>query len=290
MQFNLYKDIKLFYQDTYDVLMRHEAQNLVPLGNIIIGNTGKDKTDWRDPANWFMATVSDNTGIRLTAIMTPPHNLTLYTTDNQNNNEVLTCLINGISGTGFSIEGVMTENVLAENFARAYTEFKGIKYNISRRQRIYELLEVNSDISSVGNLRLAQESDMSFFPYWLEGFNSDSFGSTLSVHSDPEQYLYHISTGKLYILEDNGTPVSMAKITREMQTVSGISAVYTPPYFRNKGYATSCVAALSRLVLERGFSKCVLYTDLANPTSNSIYQKIGYKPICDASEIKFERI
>ena len=74
MQFKKYNCVNNFYADTYDVLMRHEAQNLIPLGNIIIGHEGKDKTDWRDPANWYMATVSDSGGIRLTAVMTPPHN------------------------------------------------------------------------------------------------------------------------------------------------------------------------------------------------------------------------
>jgi predicted GNAT family acetyltransferase len=80
----------------------------------------------------------------------------------------------------------------------------------------------------------------------------------------------------------------MAQKNREMQTVSGVSYVYTPPYFRGKGYATSCVADLSRLLLKEGFTKCVLYTDLANPTSSSIYQKVGYRPVCDSLEIKFE--
>ena len=288
MKFKLYDDVNTFYKDTYDVLMRHEAQNLVPLGNIIIGNEGKDKTGWRDPANWFMATVSDDAGIRLTAIMTPPHNLTLYATDNLINETALICLIDGLSETGFYVPGVMSDNALAESFAKLYTNEKGMGYGINKRQRIYELLEVSSDISSIGKIRLTRESDMSFLPYWIEGFNSDCFGSALEVNADAERYRYHIATGKQYVLEVNDTPVSMTKIAREMQTVCGVGQVYTPPCFRGKGYATSCVAAVSRLVLERGFSKCVLYTDLANPTSNSIYQKIGYKPICDSLEIRFE--
>jgi len=79
----------------------------------------------------------------------------------------------------------------------------------------------------------------------------------------------------------------MAGITREMQTVSGIAHVYTPPYFRGRGYASSCVAQLSQLILDKGFAKCVLYTDLANPTSNSIYMKMGYRAICDSLMLKF---
>ena len=79
-----------------------------------------------------------------------------------------------------------------------------------------------------------------------------------------------------FFLEDeNGIPVSMAGFTREMETAIGVAFVFTPPYFRGKGYASSCVAKLSQVALDRGYKRCVLYTDLLNPTSNSIYQKIG---------------
>ena len=288
MHYIQYNDIKRFYGDTFNVMMRHEAQNLVPLGNVIIGNEGKDKTGWRDPANWFMATISDGTGIKLTAIMTPPHNLTLYATNNEINDEAINRLVDGLLMNGIIINGVMTESDLALRFAKAYTISKGIKYKVNKNQRIYELCEVNPDIPSIGNLRSARESDMAFLPYWSEGFNNDCFGSNPAVSSDAGHYRYDISTGNLYILEFNNTPVSMAKINRKMMTVCGVGYVYTPPYFRGRGYATSCVAEISRLILERGFTKCVLYTDLANPTSNSIYQKIGYDPICDSMEIKFE--
>ena len=110
----------------------------------------------------------------------------------------------------------------------------------------------------------------------------------MPIPNDTEEpYHYGISTKKLYILEVDGVPVTMAGITQEIQTVCGIAYVYTPPYYRGKGYATSCVAQLSQIALERGFTKCVLYTNLANPTSNSIYQKIGYNPICDSLMLKF---
>jgi predicted GNAT family acetyltransferase len=132
---------------------------------------------------------------------------------------------------------------------------------------------------------------MHFFPYWVEAFTaSEKFGNTeMSAPQDAEYYRYRLSTKKLYVLEVDGIPVSMAGLTREMQTVIGVAFVYTPPYFRNMGYATSAVAQISKIALDKGFEKCVLYTDLANPTSNSIYQKIGYKPICDSLQLKFEQ-
>lgn len=289
MQFKLYADVHEFYKDTYEVLMRHEAQNMIPLGNLIMGHEGKDKTDWRDPVHWLMATVSNASGIQLTALMTPPHNITLYATDNLIHPEAVDCLIVGLKDR--DLPGVITEKTLAEHFARAYTRPKGITIHTTMNQRIYELTAVNPDIQQVGTIRLLNEQDMPFFPYWAEAFNAaGSYGKTdMSIpQEDATPYLYRIASKKIYILEDNGIPFAMAGFTRVMQTAIGVAFVYTPPYERRKGYATSIVAQISQLALDKGFTKCVLYTDLANPTSNSIYQKIGYTPVCDSLQLRFE--
>jgi len=267
--------------------MRHEAQNILPLGHLLIGHEGKDKEGWRDPVNWYMATVSDASGIRLTAIMTPPHNVALYVTDNKIDAAAITCLIDGIAD--HPIPGVVAEKSLAEYFAKAYTTSKGMTFEIAMDQRIYELTEVNPKIPQIGTVRLAEENDMPFLPFWFEAFYAaGTYGSTtMKIPHDPQPYRYRISKNNLYILEDNGVPVSIAGLNREMQTVIGVGPVYTPPYYRGKGYASSCVAQISQIALDKGFTTCVLYTDLANPTSNSIYQKIGYKPICDSLMLKF---
>ena len=288
MQFRLYTDVHEFYSDTYNVLMRHEAQNMIPLGNIIIGYEGKDKTTWRDPVNWLMATVSDAEGIQLTAIMTPPHNITLYATDNIINPKAINCLIDGLKDQ--EIPGVTTEKTLAEYFAKEYTAQKGLTFKTTMSQRIYELKAVNPDVKQFGVVRLLDEKDMHFFPYWAEAFNAaNCYGKTeMSIPQDSKSYRYRLSTKKLYVLEDNGIPVSMAGFTREMQTAIGVAYVYTPPYYRGNGYASSCVAQISQIALDNGFTKCVLYTDLLNLTSNSIYQKIGYTAVCDSLMLKFE--
>jgi predicted GNAT family acetyltransferase len=66
-----------------------------------------------------------------------------------------------------------------------------------------------------------------------------------------------------------------------------ISLVYTPPEHRRKGYGSSCVAALSQTLLSRGHKYCFLFTDLANPTSNHIYQAIGYQSVGDLYDYSF---
>ena len=288
MNFSLYKDLKSYHAAVYDVLMRHEVQNLIILGNIIMGMVGKDKTEWRDPANWIMATVSDAEGVKLTALMTPPHRITLYATDNQKNEAALNCLVEGLLAADIPVPGVMTEKSLAKDFTQIYTKAKGLQHKITMSQRIYELLEVNPEISTANKIRPLQESDLSFFPYWLQNFYEAGGVAPSPPSPEIDKYRYYLEKENYYVIEDNGIPVSMSCTTREMQNVCGVAGVYTPPYFRRKGYASLCVAQLSQLILDRGFTRCALYTDLTNPTSNSIYQKIGYIPVCDSLEITFE--
>ena len=163
MQLRLYTDVHEFYEVAYEVLMRHEAQNMIILGNLIIGHGGKDKTGWRDTANWLMATVSDESGVLITALMTPPYNVTLYATDNIITPQAVDCLIEGL--IDYNIPGVMTEKTLAEYFAKEYTARKGLTYTTTMDQRIYELKTVDPDIKRFGAVRLLEERDMYFIPY-----------------------------------------------------------------------------------------------------------------------------
>ncbi|HPW53680.1 MAG TPA: GNAT family N-acetyltransferase [Erysipelotrichaceae bacterium] len=289
MKFKLYDDVNEFYKDTYEVLLRHEVQNMILLGNLIIGYQGTDKTDWRDPLNWVMATVSDQEKILLTALMTPPFNITLYATDNIISIEALDCLIAGLSQV--YIPGVVTEKALALAFAERYSAIKKISYSICHKQRIYQLERVNQNIDCQGKVRPVSEKDMSFLPFWDAAFQAAVYGKTeINIPEDSQKAQYRIDSGKIYVLEVEGTPVSIAGFSRELPTAVGLGFVYTPPYFREKGYASSIVTQLSQMALDRGYKKCVLYADLANPVSNSIYMKIGYVPVCDSLMLNFENI
>jgi predicted GNAT family acetyltransferase len=81
----------------------------------------------------------------------------------------------------------------------------------------------------------------------------------------------------------------MANFTGKTPSGIRIGAVYTPPELRGRGYASALVAALSARLLAGGRRFCFLYTDLANPTANRIYARIGYERVCDAAEIAFAR-
>jgi len=286
-----YQDIQEFYSVTQETLLEQEAQNLILLGNIYIGYEGKDKTGWRDPANWVMITINEGEKPLLIALMTPPHNLVLYASRSEQQQEAIQCLVAGLQERQVVIPGAMSEKSLIEQFAREYTTALGLISRTHQEQRIYELTQVDPGIPPLAapwRLRAASPQDISFLPWWDHGFNSVIPGSTVTLHESAEAARYMVQNRGVYILEDDGVPVSMARMHREMRTACGIGYVYTPPYLRGRGYATACVAAVTRLALSRGFQSCVLYTDLANPTSNSIYQKIGYQPVCDSLIMKFE--
>lgn len=288
MIYKRYSDAKEFYKETFSILMKHEAQNSLPLGNAVIGNNGGESEGWRNTKNWFMATVTDDGGnILFVSIMTPPFNITLYETDNLSNDEALECLCENMIKESIAVPGVTSENRLAERFAKTYTKKAGMGYQVHKNMRIYTLDRVDENIPVVGIIRKAEKKDLCFLPYWHSAFTLDCDLGSESLDEAASAVVRAIDREMLFVLENAGTPVSMASALREIITGRCIGMVYTPPYFRKSGYASSCVAQVSKLVLDMGYKYASLFTNLANPISNSIYQKIGYKPICDYNELMF---
>jgi uncharacterized protein len=89
------------------------------------------------------------------------------------------------------------------------------------------------------------------------------------------------------VLWDDGRVGCMAARARRTRRTESVNHVYTPPEERGRGFATALVADLSQRLLADGRAQCVLFTDLANPTSNAIYARIGYRPIGDFTMIRF---
>ncbi|HSR86135.1 MAG TPA: GNAT family N-acetyltransferase [Streptosporangiaceae bacterium] len=85
--------------------------------------------------------------------------------------------------------------------------------------------------------------------------------------------------------ETGGEPVAMAALTREIAGVVRVMSVYTPPAHRRRGYGGAVTTAVSQAALAAGAAAVVLFTDLANPTSNALYQRLGYRPIGDRVEL-----
>lgn len=164
-------------------------------------------------------------------------------------------------------------------FASGFAAATGRQALLGMRMRIHELRSVTPPVRlAPGRLRPARESEADVLTPWV--------GDMLSLIGDSREAAdlarERIRGGSLFVWDDGG-PVSMAGWTGKTPNGVRVNFVYTPVALRGRGYATALVAALSRHLLDQGNRYCCLYTDLANPTSNAIYQRIGYRPIRDAA-------
>lgn len=268
-----------FYERAEPFLLRREAEHNLMLG-IAAGIAGG--TEWLDPAP-YMAIAEERQEPVAAALMTPPHNLLLSHTDHQG---ALTLFASDLLAGGWEPPGVTGPVELARAFADIWRERTGRGYSVRMAQRIFKLEQVRPPEGVPGRLRRATESDRPRLRHWFSGFHQEPEGEVRDPEATIDRFLRLESRG-LYLWED-GEPVSMAGYTGPTPHGMRIGAVYTPPEKRRRGYASACVAAVSQLVLDSGREFCFLYTDLANPTSNHIYQEIGYEPVADSVELRFE--
>jgi uncharacterized protein len=269
-------DAERFLDAAQSWLLEAEAENNLPLG-MALNWRGRAASD--PPPYW--ATVRDAHGIVGCACRTPPHNLVLSRVPAAS----IAPLMDDIGRAYPSLNGVTGPTADAEAFARAWIARHGGTWKTRFRMRLHELTSVSFPIPlPAGSLRKATDADLPLAREWVDAFVRD-VGLPIAV---PDMAQRLISSELLFFWVDAGHACSMASSSRETRSGCAINMVYTPPQFRRCGYATAAVASLSDTLLKAGRRFCCLYTDLANPTSNSIYAKIGYRPIRDDVEIGFE--
>ena len=184
------------------------------------------------------------------------------------------------------IPGVVGEKGFAEKFSSHWCISYDAKVTKVMSQRIYRLTDLVEPEFSEGNMRKALLSDEELVISWAAAFNKEAVGDQALPITLRQQFRDKIQSGTVYLWECE-IPVSMALSTRPTRSGISIGAVYTPPEYRKHGYATSCVASVCRALL-RDYQFCVLYTDLSNTTSNSIYKRIGFKEYCDSAQYTYE--
>ena len=231
---------------------------------------------------WFI-TIEDAGQICATAIRTPPHRPIL--SHLSGDLEIISSeLARSIHALDPVIPGIIGDKEIVEPFTQRWCASYGVELVDVMAQRIYQLTELVEPRFAEGNLRQADLGDEEIVVSWAAAFHKEAVGEVFS-RKHYQRYRQRILSGDIYLWE-NTAPMSMAAKTRPTRSGISIGGVYTPPENRNFGYATSCVAALcKRLLLEYDF--CVLYTDLSNPTSNSIYMKIGFKEYSDSVQYNF---
>jgi FR47-like protein len=139
-----------------------------------------------------------------------------------------------------------------------------------------------------GSSRLGRPDDADFLTGWYVDFTIEAFGRLPAGFDAGEVVERGISHSRSWIwADDAGVPQSFAVRHPAVSGVSRIGPVYTPPHARGRGYGSAATAAASRDPLDDGAVPC-LYTDLANPTSNKLYQALGYFPVLDRTMLRFD--
>ena len=257
-------------------LLEAEAENNLLLG-IALAPRGRTPTD--PPPYW--ASVHDANGVMGCACRTPPHPLVLSRLPAG----AIALLTADVGAAYSSLSGVNGPTADAEGFAGAWIARHGGQWRTRFRLRLHELTRVSSPGPlAPGSLRKVVDANLPLAREWMDQYVRDTGIAPLS----PDVTDQLVARGQLFFWLDGGGPRSMVATTRETRSGSAINTVYTPQQFRRRGYATAAVATLSETLLTAGRRFCCLYTDLANPTSNSIYAKIGYRPVRDDEEIAFE--
>jgi predicted GNAT family acetyltransferase len=186
--------------------------------------------------------------------------------------------------------GIVGPKELARRAVELWIARTGQRAHVQMAERIYALSRVIPPRAVPGRMRAARAADHDLVTVWFDAFMREaqphliSSSSPADVRANAERW---IAGGGLRVWED-GAVVSMAGASGPTPNGIRVGAVYTPPDKRRRGYASALVAALSQEQLDGGRTFCFLYTDLANPTSNKIYQDIGYEPVADVDEYRFD--
>ncbi|WAH37160.1 GNAT family N-acetyltransferase [Alicyclobacillus dauci] len=299
MRCKRFGDASAFLHECEPFLTVHDPETNLILSNAYRLDDNPPSPD--RPA--YMAFVEDEKGISLAAIMGHRLPLSVYARA-EVEGDALTLLVKDLLEwqTALSIgqphsdshdahSGRFTKVVAPQQVAGAFADTwkaqTGVTLMQGMHMRLYQLRSVDHPGRTPGHLRLASESDTLLIARWYLEFDKEATNEQLSVADAERIAETKIGNRETFIWEDGGEAVTMVAKTRPTKQGIVLNAVYTPPVHRRRGYATGCVAAVSQRLLDEGYAFCSLFTDLTNPTSNSIYMKIGYKPMRDYYEYEF---
>jgi predicted GNAT family acetyltransferase len=188
------------------------------------------------------------------------------------------------------LPGVNGPRENAEALAAAWMRLTGGTVSEVMAFRLFRLGALNPP-TTTGAGRRATEDDLDLLIEWWEDFEIEAIGHVRSPGEGLAAVRRMFEMGdSITIWEDHDKPVAMAFASVPIGGMSRVGPVYTPPEHRAHGYGSAVTAAVSDSARAAGAGDVILFTDLANPTSNSIYQKIGYRPVYDSTEIEFAQL
>jgi uncharacterized protein len=264
-------------------LVQHEAAN-----NLLFGIIGVLQKTPDVPEDAYMAHVEDAQGqVMAVALRTPPRSLVIAEMADPS---ALVLIVDDAFTMYPSLPSVSGPKEHIAHFAELWSARSGQTYRLHRSLRVYQLEYVTHPDGVNGAIRKGHESDHDLLVRWVIAFQSEALGDV-----DPDGAVRFVESRLkdedergLHVWIDGENVTAMAAAVGPTPNGIRINMVYTPPEYRKHGYASALVAALSQKQLDAGRKFCFLFTDTQNPTSNHIYQTIGYQPVRDVDEYAFE--
>jgi predicted GNAT family acetyltransferase len=237
----------------------------------------------RFPAGSLLTTVWDDGTAVGAALQTPPYPLACNGVPPRAMSAVADSLVAWRPG----LTGVRGVRDSAEVFADAWRRVTGRTGEVDTAERLYRLGTLRPPTVVPGAARLATADDRGQLVEWVGLF----FEETFSQRDEAEAGQFVDNAGRVgdrfVVWEAGATLVSMAMLRAAAADVSRIGPVFTPLPRRGHGYGSAVTAAAAELARRGGTPDVVLFADLANPTSNAIYQQIGFEPVADSVRIAF---
>lgn len=234
----------------------------------------------------YLAVVEDDGRVVGAVLRTPPHNLILSELDDE---RAIEPIVAAVRAEFASLPGVVGPKERAAQFAEAWEAATGAKARLEIAQRVFRVDRVDAPEGVSGRMRSYEPSDRALATRWMDAFVAEALPETAPHPESSDEMVARRQedpNGGLVFWED-GETVSFAGYGGLTPNGIRIGPVYTPPELRGRGYGSALTAALTQQLLDGGRRFCFLFTDLANPTSNSIYQRIGYRPVSDVDAWAF---
>jgi GNAT superfamily N-acetyltransferase len=280
MTWTLTEDVAEYLAAAGDMLRSDPAQNTLLL---TIAETlrarGGHAFGQADPLfGWW----EDGGGVTAALLQTPPFPVVITPMPEQ----AATALAGALASRGWDPRGVNGPVGTARGFAAAWQARTGRDARVQRRSRLFRLAGLEPPAGVPGRARTAGPADRDLLVDWFGAFRAET-GET-NWHAD-QMVDDRLSYRGLALWEDGGQPVSLAGQNRAVAGQVRIGPVYTPPGQRGRGYGGAVTAAVSKAALDAGAAEVLLFTDLANPTSNALYQRLGYRSVSDYLVLEFTR-
>lgn len=237
-----------------------------------------------DSERHLWATVEDSDGCIVGAAMhTPPHHLFV----SRMPAAAAASLADVVADTGRDLPGVNGALIATGPFAATWAARTGRKSTLITAMRLYRLGQLAWPQGVAGNaIAAVTPRDTELAAGWLAAFHEEAqpHAPVWDWRALAER---RVGAGQVLLWRDEDAVVSLAAVSAPAAGVARVGPVYTPPEHRRQGYGAAVTAKATAVALSAGADHVILYTDLENPTSNSIYQSIGYKPDHDAEERSF---